>query len=161
MDPIVDLEKLAELKAKGVISEEDFEAQKRVLFAKALRNSGERSNPKSGAVYILLAWFLGTIGIHNFYAGFVSRGLVQLFLTLLSPLFLFIPLLVTALWAFADLMFKNKDRSGKRFRGNRKVIWLLRIAALVWLGTAIYSATTVKFDLPLDLPEEADFAVEE
>lgn len=161
MNEIVNLEKLSGLKDKGVISEEEFAEQKRIIFAKSLRESGERSNPKSGIVYILLAWFLGAIGLHNFYAGFVGRGLTQLFLTLLSPLFLFVPLIMTALWAFVELMLKNKDRSGRRFRGNRKVILLLRIIAFVWLAIAIYSATTVKFDLPIELPSEADFVVDE
>lgn len=154
MDNLVNLEKLAELRDKGVISETEFEEQKRALFAKALRESGQRSNPKSGVVYILLAWFLGTIGLHNFYAGYAVRGLVQLFLTLLSPLFLFITLIITALWAFGELLFVNKSRSGQRFSGSRKLIWALRIGAVIWFVAAIYSATLVEMDMPIELPSE-------
>lgn len=154
MNDLVNLEKLTELRDKGTISEVEFEEQKRILFTKALLESGPRSNPKSGVIYIFLAWFLGTIGLHNFYAGYAVRGLVQLVLTLLSPLFLFIPLVVTALWAFAELLFVNKSRDGQRFSGSRKLIWALRIGAVIWFVTAIYSATLVEMDMPLELTSE-------
>lgn len=154
MDNLINLEKLTEFRDKGMISEAEYEEQKRILFAKSLRETGDRVNPKSGVIYILLAWFLGTIGIHNFYAGYVARGMVQLFLTLLSPLFLFIPLIVTAVWAFAELLFQNKSRDGKRFSGSRKLIWGLRIGAVIWFVTAIYSATLVQMDMPIEMPTE-------
>lgn len=154
MDNLVNLEKLAELRDKGIINEAEYEEQKRILFAKTLRETGERKNPKSGVIYIVLAWFLGTIGIHNFYAGYAVRGLVQLFLTLLSPLFLFIPLIMTALWAFVELLFQNKSRGGQRFSGSRKLIWILRIAAVIWFATAIYSATFVQMDMPIVMTSE-------
>lgn len=160
MNDPVNLEKLAELRDRGIIDEATFEEQKRTIFAKAMRETGEHGNPKSGIVYILLAWFLGTIGIHNFYAGYVVRASVQLLLTLFSPMFLFVPLIVTALWAFAELLFQNKSRGGRRFGGRRIIIRLLRLASIVWFGFAVYSAVFVQFDIPLELPSEEDMLVE-
>lgn len=160
MNDPVNLEKLAELRDRGIIDEATFEEQKRTIFAKAMRETGEHGNPKSGIVYILLAWFLGTIGIHNFYAGYVVRASVQLLLTLFSPMFLFVPLIVTALWAFAELLFQNKSRGGRRFGGSRIIIRLLRLASIVWFGFAVYSAVFVQFDIPLELPSEEDMFVE-
>lgn len=160
MNDPVNLEKLAELRDRGIIDEATFEEQKRTIFAKAMRETGEHGNPKSGIVYILLAWFLGTIGIHNFYAGYVVRASVQLLLTLFSPMFLFVPLIVTALWAFAELLFQNKSRGGRRFGGSRIIIRLLRLASIVWFGFAVYSVVFVQFDIPLELPSEEDMLVE-
>lgn len=39
---------------------------------------------KSKLVAGLLAIFVGTLGIHNFYLGYTSKGVTQLLLTLLS-----------------------------------------------------------------------------
>ena len=99
MPDLVSLETLEKLLAEGKISSAEFEEQKRILFRHSLRESGEHKNPKSGIVYILLAFFLGTLGAHNLYAGFWKRGLLQLFLTLTASMFLFLPLMITSLWA--------------------------------------------------------------
>ncbi|MDN6566627.1 MAG: TM2 domain-containing protein, partial [Actinomyces sp.] len=40
--------------------------------------------PKSMAVAIVLGILLGTFGVHNFYLGYVQKGVVQLALTLLG-----------------------------------------------------------------------------
>ena len=34
--------------------------------------------PKSRLAYILLAILLGTLGIHNFFAGYTGKGIAQL-----------------------------------------------------------------------------------
>lgn len=140
MEGLVNLEKLAELRDKGVISAAEFEEQKKVLFVKAMRDSGQRRISRNGIIYILLAWFLGTIGIHNFYAGYVKKGLVQLILTLTAWLFLYIPLLITAVWAFVELLVVNKSADMQRLSGSRKVIWVLRIGASVFLVWSLISS---------------------
>ena len=68
--------------------------------------------------------------MHNFYAGYYKRGWMQAILTIVSPLFAFLPLLATAAWAFGELLWVNKAANGTFFRGSRKVIWLLRILAV-------------------------------
>ena len=154
MDEFVNFEKLEILQKQGKLSPEEFAEQKQILFKRAMRESGEHANPKSGVIYILLAWFLGTIGIHNFYAGYAGRAVIQLLLTLSAPLFLFVPLIVTALWAFLELLFQNTSRGGRKFSGSRKVIWMLRIGAVAWFVAALASAVFVDFNLPVELPEE-------
>lgn len=154
MDNLVNLEKLEELQKQGEFSSEEFEEQKRTLFRRAMRESGEHTNPKNGVIYILLAWFLGTLGIHNFYAGYAGRAVIQLLLTLAAPLFLFVPLIVTALWAFADLLFQNNSCGRRKFGGSRKVIWVLRIGAVIWFVAAFVSTVFVDFNMPVVLPED-------
>lgn len=65
--------------------------------------------PKSRLAYILLAVFLGEFGIHNFYAGYNSKGLVQLLITALSCGALSI---VSWIWAIVDLITVTTDANG-------------------------------------------------
>ena len=55
--------------------------------------------PKQWIVAVLLAFFLGTLGIHNFYLGYTTRGIIQLVLTLT-----FFGLIVSGIWAFIDFI---------------------------------------------------------
>lgn len=66
--------------------------------------------PKSRMVYILLAIFLGSLGIHNFYAGYIKKAVIQLILTLLvitSP--------ITFIWWIIDIITVTKDSDGENF----------------------------------------------
>lgn len=114
------------------------EVQQRVKEREAMRIvRGHRfeTGSKSGVIYVLLAFFACVIGLHNFYAGYYKKGVVQLVLTIISPFMMFVPLLVVALWGLGEMIFVNSSANGKRFRGNALVIWGLRIlgvAALVY-----------------------------
>lgn len=55
--------------------------------------------PKQWIVAVLLAFFLGYLGVHNFYLGYTTRGVVQLVLSLT-----FIGLIVTGIWAFIEFI---------------------------------------------------------
>lgn len=57
------------------------------------------ANSKSKLAAFLLAFFLGSLGIHNFYLGYTGRGLTQLAITLFSFGFLAV---VTAIWALVE-----------------------------------------------------------
>lgn len=64
---------------------------------------------KSWVVTLLLAFFLGTLGVHNFYLGYTNRGVAQLVLTILGwvtavLLIGFIFLLVVGVWVFIDFL---------------------------------------------------------
>lgn len=64
---------------------------------------------KSWVVAVLLAFFLGTLGVHNFYLGNTSRGVVQLSLTVLgwvTSLLLigFFFLAVVGLWVVVEFV---------------------------------------------------------
>lgn len=70
------------------------------------------SAPKSRLTYILLALFLGGFGIHNFYAGYNRKGLIQLLLTVVSCGILS---LVSVIWAIVDIVNVTKDANGVDF----------------------------------------------
>ena len=64
-------------------------------------------------VYILLAFFLGALGVHKFYAGQIGMGIIYLVMCLAS--FLVIPalvLLVCIWWEIIVAMMQNSDRDG-------------------------------------------------
>lgn len=159
MENMINPEKLEELRDKKFISEEEYNVQKKHLFEKIVKKTNGRVNPKSGVIYIVLAWFLGTLGLHNFYAGYVLRGTAQLLMTLMAQFFMFIPLLIAAVWAYLDLLLQNKSRNGEYFSGSRKVIFILRTAATIWLALALFSASYVEIPTPLVFDaEQQDFS---
>ena len=55
--------------------------------------------PKQWMVAVILAFFLGTLGVHNFYLGYTTKGIIQLILSLTV-----IGMLVTGIWAFVEFM---------------------------------------------------------
>ncbi len=73
----------------------------------------------SRLVYIILGLFVGALGIHNFAAGFVLRGLIEMFFffgavcagVLVAPLGI---LLILGLWVviLLELAFQTKDANG-------------------------------------------------
>jgi TM2 domain-containing membrane protein YozV len=68
--------------------------------------------PKSRSTYIVLGIFLGALGIHNFYAGYVGRAVAQLCLSVLT---LFYMALVSWIWAIVEICIVEKDSAGIRF----------------------------------------------
>ena len=68
--------------------------------------------PKSRTAYVILGIFLGGLGIHNFYAGFTGRAIVQLLLSILSCGYLS---LVSWLWAIVEVCTVKYDSSGVQF----------------------------------------------
>ena len=68
--------------------------------------------PKSRLAYILLALFLGTFGVHNFYAGYTGRGIAQLLLSLIS-FGLLSPIIF--IWAIIEICTVTKDKNGVNF----------------------------------------------
>nr|WP_296532747.1 TM2 domain-containing protein [uncultured Actinomyces sp.] len=55
--------------------------------------------PKQWIVALLLAFFVGTFGIHNFYLGYTTRGIIQLVLAITL-----IGAPVAAIWAFVEFI---------------------------------------------------------
>lgn len=68
--------------------------------------------PKNKWVYILLGIFLGEFGIHNFYTGYIGRGVVKLLITILSFGFLF---WISWLWAIVEICTVRIDSRGVPF----------------------------------------------
>ena len=66
--------------------------------------------PKRRLVYILLAVFIGDLGIHNFYAGYTKRGLIQLLITVLTfGMGCFIPWI----WAIIEAFKVTQSADGR------------------------------------------------
>lgn len=68
---------------------------------------------KSRIVYIILALLFGELGLHNFYAGYVGRGIVQLLITILSFGLLF---WISWIWAIIELCVVTHDGRGVSFK---------------------------------------------
>jgi TM2 domain-containing membrane protein YozV len=56
---------------------------------------------KSNLVAALLAFFLGTFGVHNFYLGYTSKAVAQLLITVISCGMLAI---VVQIWAIVEMV---------------------------------------------------------
>ncbi len=68
--------------------------------------------PKTRVLFVLLGIFLGSIGVHNFYAGYTKKGAIQLCLTLLTC---FYGAAVSWPWAIVEICVINKDAEGNQF----------------------------------------------
>ena len=129
MDDLENLEKLAKLKDKGIINDEEFLLMKRNIVS---RNMNVYPESKSGIAYALLAWFLGIFGAHNFYAGYTKKAIAQLLLTVFSWMLFFVPLIVVQIWALVDMCLINKDAQGRSFHGDKVLILIIRITAVAF-----------------------------
>lgn len=69
---------------------------------------------KSRLAYILLGLFLGGLGIHNFYAGYVGRGIAQLLITVFTG-WLVLPLLIVGIWCLIEVIAVTRDAQGVGF----------------------------------------------
>ncbi len=68
--------------------------------------------PKSRTTYILLAVFFGCFGSHNFYAGYIGRGIAQLLISILT---LFVLSIIPWLWAVIEAFVVTQDAQGTPF----------------------------------------------
>ncbi len=131
MNDYLTLEELGQLKARGIIDEAEFERRKKLLARKLTR---EQTTAKSGVIYILLAFFLGCLGLHNFYVKRPIRGLIQILLFATSWLFLFLPLIILSLWLYLEIMFTNHDGNGNHFKSSSGMIWFLRLGLTIFIA---------------------------
>lgn len=70
-------------------------------------------NPLSRGVYLILAFFFGCFGIHNFYSGHAGSGIFKILLTVCS-LGLLSPIVI--LWVILEMIFVTEDSHGIKFR---------------------------------------------
>jgi len=73
------------------------------------------SEPKSKIAAGLLAIFLGGLGIHNFYLGYISRGVFQLLLSTIGSLVIIGPI-IAGLWGFVEgiqILTGSIDKDGQ------------------------------------------------
>lgn len=69
---------------------------------------------KKLVTYRMLALFLGSFGAHNFYAGYLVKGLVQLLLAWTG---------ISWFWALVEMFVVKKDASGKPMAPYNKSRW--------------------------------------
>ena len=67
--------------------------------------------PKSRLAYILLAIFLGGFGVHNFYAGYNRKAVIQLLLTIFLGWTVVVAIAVFA-WVIIDIIQVTADANG-------------------------------------------------
>lgn len=67
---------------------------------------------KSRVAYVLLAVFLGTFGVHNFYAGYVKKGVMQVCITVFTCFF---GAIVSWIWAIVEACMIDRDGDGVAF----------------------------------------------
>lgn len=67
----------------------------------------------SRAVYIILALFLGSFGIHNFVAGRTGCAIAQLLITLFT-FWLILPLIAVGIWVLVEICAVTHDGRGIR-----------------------------------------------
>ena len=67
---------------------------------------------KCRVAYVVLGLLLGCLGIHNFYAGYIGRGIAQLLITVLSVGFL-CP--AVAIWNIIEVCVIDADSRGLKF----------------------------------------------
>ena len=67
---------------------------------------------KSRTTYIVLGIFLGALGVHNFYAGYMGRAVGQLCLTVLTLGYLG---MISWIWAIIEICIVEKDSTGLSF----------------------------------------------
>lgn len=70
--------------------------------------------PKSRIVYILLAFFFGLLGVHNFYAGRIGAGIGQLLITLILG-WIGVGLVIVCIWVLIEMITVTVDGRGIPF----------------------------------------------
>lgn len=96
-------------------TEVDFEISEG-NFAKEIlvvKNSSSGTG-KSRVVYVLLGLFFGCFGIHNFYATRTKFAVIQLIITVVLG-WLIIGVVITGIWALAEVITVTEDGEGNKF----------------------------------------------
>lgn len=73
---------------------------------------------KNRIVAGIIALFFGSFGIHNFYLGYIGKGIGQLFLTLFGWIVCFIGPVISGLWAFIEAILLFTGYISKDGYGN-------------------------------------------
>lgn len=66
-------------------------------------NNNNMSGNKSKLAAALLAFFLGGLGIHNFYLGYTGKGIAQLLLSVVGWIIIIGPI-ISGIWAFVEFI---------------------------------------------------------
>ncbi len=83
----------------------------RPMRSREVRPTGEAS-PLPRVAYVLLGLFLGVLGVHNFAAGYVGRGVAQLLVTFFL-FWLVLPVVGIWIWNLVEVCVTRTDASGR------------------------------------------------
>jgi len=72
------------------------------------------SPQKSRVAFVLLGLFLGGLGLHNFYAGYVGRAIAQLLISLFLWWTL-ITIVAVGIWVLIEICVVDRDRQNLPF----------------------------------------------
>lgn len=67
---------------------------------------------KNRVAFVMLAIFFGALGVHNFYAGYIKKGVIQCCLTVLT---LFFASPIIWVWAVIEACIIDCDGDGVAF----------------------------------------------
>lgn len=71
-----------------------------------------RRPPKTRIAFVLLGIFFGALGVHNFYAGYIKRGVVQACITLLTVGYASV---ISWIWAIVEVCTVDRDARDIQF----------------------------------------------
>ena len=107
IDPLVIIKQETRRAEFEMLCQRWFEKCPNLVGSQILGKSvSNKKSEKSYVTYIVLAYVLGWLGIHNFYAGNKKRAIIQLILGIT-----YIGAIVSGLWGFFDAYaaYKNKE----------------------------------------------------
>ena len=101
--------------------------------------------PRSRVAYVLLAFFFGWAGIHNFYAGRTGSAVAQLLMSLLSC-----GLLVPAvgIWVIVEMLAVSRDGRGVPMSGNGVVLAVILLVVSIPLMAILVFAAGIRLPAP-------------
>lgn len=79
-----------------------------------MSNNNSTVTQKSRTAYVLLALFLGGLGMHNFYAGYFGRGITQLLICIFLGWLIF-PIVILFIWILIEVFTVKQDPNGQPF----------------------------------------------
>lgn len=79
-----------------------------------MSNNNSTGTRKTRTAYVLIALFLGFLGIHNFYAGYYGRGIAQLLICICSGAYNFL-LVILFFWTIFEMFNVKQDSNGNPF----------------------------------------------
>lgn len=75
----------------------------------------QTTQQKRKIIFIALGVLFGFIGLHNFYIGYINRGLFQVFITCILWFTLIVPLIVW-MWSISEVLTVREDYYGNSLR---------------------------------------------
>lgn len=76
------------------------------------------NKPKSKTTAGLLGIFLGFLGVHNFYLGFKTKGIIQLVISLLGAILFGAGPIAIEIWALVEAVMYLTGRKNTDAKGN-------------------------------------------